>query len=93
MAVFTYFTALSKDNDLSLTAHAAIACFLGAAHTTMLEWLQRAQSERKLDGSQLHTYWQELMEPQGVRNGRDRFFEEVIERANSACHLSFFFGT
>jgi hypothetical protein len=50
------FNDLSKDNDLSLNAHIAIACFLAAAHTTMLERLQTAQNANKFGGSQLLTY-------------------------------------
>jgi len=73
---FNFFTKLSRDNDLNLTAHHAIACFLTAAHTTVLEWLKRAQSDKKFNGFQLHAYWQ-------------KFFSAVVGLANSASRYSF----
>ncbi|KAF8525579.1 hypothetical protein BU17DRAFT_74439 [Hysterangium stoloniferum] len=89
LEVVTYFATLSKDNDLSCSVYIAIACFLPAAHTTMLEWLQNAQNENNFNGSELLTHWHELMEPQGPRYLRDQFFSEVVQRANSArnCHF------
>jgi hypothetical protein len=57
-----------------LPRHTAIACFLAAAHQTMLESLQEACKEKGLNGPQLLEYWHELMEPTGVRDRREAFF-------------------
>ncbi|KAF8515975.1 hypothetical protein BU17DRAFT_76734 [Hysterangium stoloniferum] len=76
LEVVKYYATLSKDNDFSRSAHVAFACFLAVAHTTMLEWLQKAQNENKFNGSELLTHWHELMEPQGP----------LVQRANSASH-------
>jgi hypothetical protein len=84
-----FFSNLPHDNDLSLTAHAAIACFIAAAHLTMLEWLQKAHNENGFNGLQLLVYWHELMEPSGVRDGREAFFTEVVNRANKVGHFIF----
>ncbi|KAF8501239.1 hypothetical protein BU17DRAFT_72018 [Hysterangium stoloniferum] len=53
LEVVKYFAAFTKDNDLSLTAHDAIACFLAAAHKIMLDWLQTAKRHHQFDGPQL----------------------------------------
>lgn len=84
-----FFSNLPCDNDLSLTAHAAIACFIAAAHLVMLEYLQKARNENGLNGLELLMHWHELMEPTGVRDGRDVFFTEVVNRANKVGHFIF----
>lgn len=80
--VVKFFSTLPKNNDLSLTAHIAIACFLAAAHLTMLELLQGEQ-KKGLNGPQLLEYWHELMEPPTVRDRREAFFTKVVKRADS----------
>jgi hypothetical protein len=80
---------LPKGNDLSLTAHNAIACFLAAAHLTMLESLQKAR-KKGLNGPQLLKYWHQLMEPTTVRNPREAFFTKVVKRADSVSRFIFF---
>src|SRR6266550_8431253 len=80
--VVKFFSVLPKDTDLSLTAYAAIASFLAAAHEMMLETLQKAHEEKKLNGQQLLKYWHGLMEPIGARDSREEFFTKVVERAN-----------
>ena len=67
--VFNYFKAVSEANN-SVAAHVSIACFLAAAHTIMLEWLQQAQQNNSYMGTlQLLMQWYELVEPQGACNG------------------------
>ncbi|KAK2464126.1 hypothetical protein APHAL10511_003874 [Amanita phalloides] len=80
--VVKFFSALPKLNDLSLTAHTAIACFIAVAHQTMLETLQKARDEERLDGVQLLEYWHGLMEST-KRDGREVFFTEVVKKANT----------
>jgi len=50
----------------------------------MLIWLQRAQDENNLDGQHLLKYWHGIMEPTEEREERNKFFEEVVDRANKA---------
>ena len=83
-----YFSALPKDNELSLTAHKAIACFIAAAHQMMLETLQR-YSEEGHDGPQLLKHWHERMEPTGAGDDRNAFFTKVVERANIVSRFIF----
>ncbi|KAF8525518.1 hypothetical protein BU17DRAFT_62670 [Hysterangium stoloniferum] len=66
LEVIKYFAALSKDNNPSVTAHDAIACFLATAYTIMLDWLQITKIQYQFDRPQLLKHWHELMEPQGV---------------------------
>ncbi|KAF8806748.1 hypothetical protein BYT27DRAFT_7223930 [Phlegmacium glaucopus] len=47
--VYYYFEQITTDNDMSLTAHSAIARFLTAAHEVMLKWLKRAHEETSHD--------------------------------------------
>ncbi|KAF8637505.1 hypothetical protein AX14_010296 [Amanita brunnescens Koide BX004] len=61
--IVKFFSVLPRNNDLSITVHAAIACFLAAAHEMMLEMLQKACNEQGLIGQQLLEYWCGLMEP------------------------------
>lgn len=84
-----FFSALPRNNDLSLTAHAAIACFLAAAHEMMLETLQKVYNEQGLNGQQLLEYWHRLMEPIGARDGRKEFFTKVVDRANKVSRFVF----
>ncbi|KAK2464638.1 hypothetical protein APHAL10511_003331 [Amanita phalloides] len=80
--VVKFFSALPRFNELSLTTHAAIACFIAAAHQTMLETLQKVHIEQKLNGEQLLEYWHGLMEST-KRDGREAFFAKVVGEANS----------
>jgi hypothetical protein len=82
--VYDYFHKLHNKNDLSISAHAAIAHFLGAAHTTMLKWLREAQTTRNAE--ELLLYWHTLMEGSQVRTEREDFFLEVVKLANSVSH-------
>jgi hypothetical protein len=53
---------IDTDNDMSLTVHSAIVCFLTAAHETMLKWLEDAEQQHSLDAAGLHTWWDGMME-------------------------------
>ena len=61
----------------------------------MLERLQELQREG-LNGQQLHWRWHNLMEPTGgvpdsPEKFREKFFTEVVKRANSvSCLIPFF---
>ncbi|KAF8816611.1 hypothetical protein BYT27DRAFT_7220522 [Phlegmacium glaucopus] len=80
--VVDFFSELLKNNDLSITAHLSIACFLAAAHQTMLETLQEAYDAKGLNGSQLLQYWHQVMEPTGSCGCREVFFTKVVKQAN-----------
>ena len=82
--VLEYFQDVPDDNDLSFTAHHRIACFLAAAHTIMLEWLERARRNR--NGKQLLAAWHEAME-KNADDARPKFFLKVVELAKRASHL------
>ena len=82
--IYDYFFKLHNDNDLSIFTHAAIARFLGAAHTTMLKWLLATQTNRNAE--QLLFYWYTLMEGSAVRTEREKFFREVVNLSNSVSH-------
>jgi hypothetical protein len=85
-----FFSTLPKTNDLSLTAHTAIACSLAAAHLTMLELLQEAW-KKGLNEPQLLEYWHKIMEPTTVvRDRGEGCFTKVVEQADSVSHLIFF---
>ena len=84
-----FFSALPTDNDLSFTAHIAVASFLAAVHQTMLETLQEAHNKGR-NGPQLLQYWHGLMEPTGVRDRREAFFTKVVQRAESVSRFIFF---
>ena len=81
---------MSKTNDLSLTTLRAIACFLAAAHQTMLETLREA-CRNGLNGPQLLEYWHGLMEPTGTHDHREAFFTKVVQRADSVTGRHFIF--
>ncbi|KAK2465752.1 hypothetical protein APHAL10511_002296 [Amanita phalloides] len=66
-----YFDRVTKNNDLSYSAHIAVACFIAAAHTTMHLWLEDAQRKSKGD---LRAYWHGIMEAE-ERQYRKLFFE------------------
>jgi len=68
---------------LSISAHATIARFLGAAHSTMLKWLTEAKIDTAKD---LLIYWHTLMEDSSMRTNREKFFQEVVEVAKSVSH-------
>ncbi|KAK2463806.1 hypothetical protein APHAL10511_004111 [Amanita phalloides] len=48
----------------------------------MIETLQKARDEQKLDGAQLLEYWHGLMKST-KRDGREVFFTEVVKKANT----------
>jgi hypothetical protein len=76
------------DDDKSLSAHHWIACFIAAAHTTMLEWLEGARGNR--NGEQLLMAWHEAME-KNANDARSEFFIKVVavaKRASRLCLLS-----
>ena len=57
----------------------------------MLERLRALQMEG-LNGHQLLERWHDLMEPTGVvPDSREKFFTEVVKRANSVSCLNLFF--
>jgi hypothetical protein len=82
--VYKYIHALTKINDMSCSAHVALACLLSALHKKMLEWLKR-KHEDGLAWHALLAYWQGLMEGES-REHRERFFSEVVQLANSVSH-------
>ncbi|KIM44537.1 hypothetical protein M413DRAFT_25012 [Hebeloma cylindrosporum] len=86
--VYTYFQAYSvNNNDLSMKSHIATACFIGAAHKTMLRWLKKRASDDMT--ADLHDWWYRIMEQEDTDNGsRKLFFEEVIELANDERNLA-----
>ncbi|EDR00639.1 uncharacterized protein LACBIDRAFT_313129 [Laccaria bicolor S238N-H82] len=86
LEVVKYFATLSKVDHLSFTTHSIIACFIAAAHTTMLEWLKRMQAENNLDGLQLHTHWHKVMEPPGAQDEWEHFFAEVFKAKAEIPH-------
>ena len=55
----------------------------------MLETLQEAR-RNGFNGLKLLEYWHGLMEPTGARGGRDAFFTDVVQRANSVSRFIFF---
>ena len=83
-----FFSGLRRNNDLSLTAHAAIASFLAAAHEMMLETLQKAHNAG-LSGQALLNHWYRLMEAVEGRKSREEFFTKVVERANAVSRFIF----
>lgn len=85
--VCKYFAEFSNnDNDLSLRAHTAIACFLGAAHTIMLKWLTEKKA-RLLNLADVHASWHKLMEKEVEREERKAFFQEVVQTARKVRNL------
>ena len=89
--VYKYFAEFSNnDNDLSLKAHTAIACFLGAAHTIMLRWLNEKKA-RLLNQAELRASWHRLMEKEVGREERKSFFHEVVQTARKVRYLELSF--
>jgi hypothetical protein len=88
VAVVDFFSKISKRNDQSFTAHVAIACFLAAAHELMYEYLKEAQGKV----ANLLSYWNSIMEPEGARDERAKFFSRVVERAHQVSG-SFFLAS
>ena len=86
--VVEYFQDVPNNDDMSLSAYHQIACFIAAAHTTMLEWLERAPGNH--NGEQLLAVWHEAME-KNANNARSEFFIKAValaKRANRLCLLS-----
>ena len=81
--MFKYFSNIRVDNDLSITAHATIACFLAAAHETMLKWLKEIH-ENEPNAQQVLRTWHELMEKKGGE--RQKFFTCVVGLAEEASN-------
>lgn len=83
-----YFSALPRGNDVSISAHIAIACFLAAAHRTMLTWLKR-KSEAGLNGPRLLEWWHRLMEKRDgeVEYTRETFFSAVVQLAREVTNF------
>ena len=69
-------------NDLSYSAHASIACFLGAAHETMLETLK---AQHDCTHQEVLRNWNSLMKDS---KHRAEFFETVVKTAKTVHHLS-----
>jgi hypothetical protein len=87
VAVHEYFSALTTDNDISYTAHSAIACFLGALHATMLTRLQEKHNEVH-NGRAVLAWWHHVMQNEGEKVYRKEFFATVVSEAKSvSCHF------
>ena len=82
---------IPNGNDLSYKAHHDIACFLAAAHRTMLKWLKEVQKRERFDGLHLHGWWYDTMERSEGREQRHRFFSEVMEQVNAVSRYLFTF--
>jgi hypothetical protein len=72
---------MADKNQLSITAHAHVACFMGASHATMLKWLKKKREEG-VDGKELHSWWYGVMESKEGWESRRQFFSEVVNEAN-----------
>ena len=84
--VHGYFAKLATDNFMNLNAHSAIACFLAAAHETMLKWLKEEQQRGNCNGETLREWWHATMEQKAVRRRRQKFFAEVLDEAETVSH-------
>lgn len=84
--VHCYFGRITTNNDMSLTAHSAIARFLTAAHETMLKWLKEAQQKNNFNAEALHTWWYNVMERKVGQQERRKFFSEVLGKAKDVSH-------
>jgi hypothetical protein len=86
---FLNLTANIENRHLSHRVHGNIACFLGAAHETMLSWLKDIMEKEKCaDTAALRKCWHQRMEPEGSnREERQQFFNEVAKRAKEASHF------
>ncbi|KIL60391.1 hypothetical protein M378DRAFT_26527 [Amanita muscaria Koide BX008] len=80
---FLNLTTNIRNRHISYRVHADIACFLAAAHETMLKWLKDImEKEECADTTELRKRWHQRMEPEGPnREARQQFFNEVVERA------------
>ena len=79
-----FFEKVPRNNDLSVTGHVAIACFLGALHETMRASLVRMHEEKSCNGHDLRQAWHERMEKNRRGDFRREFFAEVISAAEKA---------
>jgi hypothetical protein len=92
--VYNYFSAVTDDNDLSYSAHVAIACFLAACHMTMLNWLLEMHSNAVAGGPDLLARWHAIMErgeqitekDREQQKNRTEFFQQVVELAETVSH-------
>jgi hypothetical protein len=90
--VFHYIKQISNDNDLSITAHLDLACFLAAAHETMLASLKDIKGKQELSGPELRAAWHDRMEMNREPEYREQFFSRVVksaEQANMGILISF----
>jgi hypothetical protein len=81
--VYGYFELITKDNDMSLTAHSAIARFLTAAHGTMLKWLKEEQQRSNFDEERPREWWHPIMEQRARREERQKFFTEMLDNVKT----------
>jgi len=84
--VHEYFAKITTENDMSLTAHSAIARFLAAVHKTMLDWLKEERHRNNFDGEKLHKWWYGIMEQRAEQKMRQKFFTEVLAKAKTVSH-------
>jgi hypothetical protein len=68
-------------DHLSTSGHVHVACFIAAAHRTMLSRLEQMQKENGLDGSGLLSHWHSQMESYANISYRKGFFSEVVAEA------------
>jgi hypothetical protein len=85
VAVQKYFADLINEDQLSFT-HSAIACFLGAAHATMLMKLQEKKHKEGYDGQALLAWWHRVMQDEGEREYRNEFITTVVSEAKSVSY-------
>jgi hypothetical protein len=81
-----FFEKVPRNNDLSVTGHVAIACFLGALHETMRTSLVRMHAEKSCNGHDLRQAWHERMEKHRLGGFRQEFFAEVISEAEKVLN-------
>ena len=82
--MYHYFKKIQGDDDLSLSALWAIACFLAAVHEVMLASLEEIQKREGSDGKKVLISWHNHMEHEDQRAFREGFFKRVVERADEA---------
>jgi hypothetical protein len=89
-SVWTYFEKVFKGNDLTITGHHAMACFIAAAHGQMLESLKQLRDENQspLDANGLRKRWHECMEKEEGGAYRQSFFETVKVKAEKVIFFS-----
>lgn len=86
--MWAYFEEVTKGNDLSISGHHAMACFIAAAHGQMLESLNRLRDDELLDANGLRKRWYECMETEKGGAYRQFFFEAVKVKAEKVISFS-----